>query len=282
MGSSPSAHHSDSGVKYNHIYVTRTQSKTPPSVRGATRQVLGPGEIDVGRYRIKLDDNIGSGMFGSVCQAHRIDSGEPIAAKGILVGDRWSQNDYLKAMAMEEGARMKRCSHENIAKLYDYCEHGNKVWLFMEFCNLGDLNHYLDGNPEMEFSEKLTIMNETSLAVSYLHDNHIVHRDIKPDNILMKSVSNKPVVKLGDFGYAKIYDYTLSQPTFSTKINRSTAGTPAFWAPEFFLQRDDLGYTASVDIFSLGLIFAMIYYYGPTNKSTFPISRKNYFCYFRK
>ena len=94
---------------------------------------------------------------------------------------------------------------------------------------------------------------------------------------MLKSVGNTPVAKLGDFGYAKIYDYTLSQPTFSTQINRTTVGTPAFWPPEFFQDRLNLEYTASVDVFSLGLIFAVVYYYGPTNKSTFPNSRKNHF-----
>ena len=147
----------------------------------------------------------------------------------------------------------------------------------MEFCDQGDLNHHLGKNPNISFNEKLRIMYESTLAVSYLHNHDIVHRDIKPENILMKSSDVKPVVKLGDFGYAKIYDYTVSQPTFSAQVNRTTAGTPSFWAPEFFLRRENLSYTASVDIFSLGLIFASVYNYGPTNKSTFPISGKALF-----
>ena len=155
-----------------------------PSIQRLDSEVskayAGPGEIDVGGYRINVEDVLGRGSFGSVCQAHVIDTGLPIAAKGILIADRFNQYDQMRSMAMDEGEKMKTCSHQNIVKLYDYYEHGNKVWLFMEFCDLGDLNNYLAQNEHIGFPEKFQIMNETTMAFSYLHRHDIVHRDIKP------------------------------------------------------------------------------------------------------
>ena len=180
-------------------------------------------------------------------------------------------------MAEEEGDTMKRVSHPNIVKLFEYCPHKDTVWLFMEFCDLGDLEKYLEMYPELPFQKRLRIMNETGLAVQHLHSHspQIVHRDIKPQNILMSDIGGKHVAKLSDFGYAKLYDHSLSQS--GSAFYTSMKGTTRYMAPEFFLcEEDELTYSASVDVFSLGLVFFVIKDYSPTSFSTFPVSGKSF------
>ena len=191
MGSNPSVQRNVSHMNNDEPDTPKNTGQSQTNRQQSLKQELGSSEIDVGGYRINVEDVIGRGSFGFVCQAHVLDSGLPIAAKGILIADRWNKYDELKSMAINEGERMKTCSHPNIVKLYDYHEYGNKVWLFMEFCDLGDLNHHLEQNPQMPFSEKLRLMNETAYAVSYLHRHDIIHRDIKPENILMKSIDDR-------------------------------------------------------------------------------------------
>ena len=147
----------------------------------------------------------------------------------------------------------------------------------MEFCELGDFDKYMKDNPSLSFPKRNRMMYEITCAVDYLHHHEppIIHRDIKPANALMTCVNGRHLAKLTDFGYAKIYDYSLSHPTFSTMLNRTAAGTPSYSAPEFFLKPNGiLEYTASVDVFSLGLMHAVLLQYSPDYKTTFPNSCK--------
>ena len=172
-------------------------------------------------------------------------------------------------MALSESEKMKAVDHQNIVKLFSFCRHEDTFWLFMEFCELGDFDKYMKNNPSLSVQKGLRMMYDITCAVDYLHhhDPPIIHRDIKPDG--------KHIAKLTDFGYAKIYDYSLSHPTFSTMLNKSSAGTPSYSAPEFFLKPNGiLEYTASVDIFSLGLMHAVLLQYSSDNPTTFPNSCK--------
>ena len=212
------------------------------------------GEVDIGDYRITVYPSIGSGAFGTVCEALYIPDRKTVAAKGIKVADQGRWYEERRAMAEEEGDTMKRVSHPNIVKLFEYCLHKDTVWLLIEFCSLGDLDKYLETYPKLPFESKLQIMNETGLAVQHLHSHspQIIHSDIKPQNILMSDIGGKHVAKLSDFGYAKLYDHSLSQS--GSAFYTSMKGTTRYMAQEFFLcEEGELTYSASV--FSLGLVF---------------------------
>ncbi|XP_075893614.1 serine/threonine-protein kinase pdik1l-A isoform X3 [Nelusetta ayraudi] len=124
------------------------------------------------------------------------------------------------------------------------------LWLVMEYCDGGDLNHYLLSRPPDTRSNQ-TIVKQLCSAVAFLHSLGITHRDLKPDNVLVCMTAKGPVVKVADFGLSKmsegVVDGDLTRQHFS-----STCGSDFYMAPEIWA---GLSYTAQADIFSLGVMF---------------------------
>lgn len=123
-------------------------------------------------------------------------------------------------------------------------------WLVMEYCDGGDLNQYiLSRPPNAECNH--AVLEQLSSAITFLHGCGVVHRDIKPDNILVRLTKAGPVMKVADFGLSKMVD----NPTDGVQ-NRlalsSTCGSDFYMAPEVWAGRS---YTAQADIFSVGVLF---------------------------
>ncbi len=114
-------------------------------------------------------------------------------------------------------------------------------------------------------------------AVFYLHshDPPVIHRDIKPENMLLSKQGDNVSILLSDFGFAKLHDYNVSQTgsAWYKVMHDSLKGTPRFMAPEFSLEEDTgLQYNAKVDVFSTGLVFAVLLLFSLENKSIHPLS----------
>ncbi|KAM6964986.1 serine/threonine-protein kinase pdik1l-B [Aplochiton taeniatus] len=124
------------------------------------------------------------------------------------------------------------------------------LWLVMEFCDGGDLNHYLLSRPP-DGQRNHCVVLQLSRAVAFLHRRGITHRDLKPDNVLVCLSPKGPVIKVADFGLSKMNkgqaDRDLTRQHFS-----STCGSDFYMAPEVWAGRS---YTAQADIFSLGVMF---------------------------
>ncbi|CDQ90778.1 unnamed protein product [Oncorhynchus mykiss] len=129
------------------------------------------------------------------------------------------------------------------------------LWLVMEYCDGGDLNHYLLSRPPVS-QRNHSVVQQLSSAMAFLHRLRIVHRDLKPDNVLVCLTRNGPLIKVADFGLSKMSveggqgtegDTSLTRQHFS-----STCGSDFYMAPEVW---GGLTYTAQADIFSLGVMF---------------------------
>ncbi len=198
---------------------------------------------------------IGSGSFGTVYRATD-PNGKEIAAKEI------SYDKYRPAKCITEVINSYKLprDHPNIIRIYDVKRHPDEfrreMWIFMEFCRLGDLDNFFRQNFEIaqEISLLHKLMVQIARGIEYLHNHDIVHRDIKPSNILVTDGEEhgQYVVKLTDFGLSKYLD-----PTGETSAMSSDVGTLLFKAPEYFEppQNGKLNYHRSVDTFPAGITF---------------------------
>ena len=167
-----------------------------------------------------------------------------VAAKSVDVSTKHSLDEIITDAEM-----LLRLDHQNV-KLFDIHQEENVVWIFMEICEYGDLNKFFSKN-NLTQQQILEVMTQIAGGVSYLHQNDIVHRDIKPDNILV--ARNSPIeIKLTDFDVSKFFE-----PYFETLALSTNVGTLAFKVPEFF-QRTQEGkfvYHCKVDIYAVGFTF---------------------------
>ncbi|NXD12180.1 PDK1L kinase, partial [Nothocercus nigrocapillus] len=152
------------------------------------------------------------------------------------------------------GQRCRRS--ESHLRLVETCLKGRRctdpaaasfLWFVMEFCDGGTMNEYLLARgPDARLNN--SFMRQLSSAVAFLHGHHIVHRDLKADNILVSHSCGRPVVKVADFGLSKVCQGkgNVNQHRFS-----SACGSNFYMAPEVW----EGHYTAKADIFALGVIF---------------------------
>lgn len=189
---------------------------------------------DIGRYRDA--ELIGCGGFASVYRAADDDHGRHVAVKvlrGCLGQDERRRFDRERQTMGMLGA------HPNIVPVHEsgYTEQG-EGFLVMELATGGSLRDRLDGSGPIPWTEAVSIITAIASAVQAAHDNGVLHRDIKPDNILIDQFASP---KLSDFGIAAV----ATDATATT----STTTTLAHAAPEILRGRPATG---AVDIYALG------------------------------
>ena len=158
---------------------------------------------------------------------------------------------------------IKEINHPNIVKLVEYKEDSNYHYCIMEYCNGGDIGSYLtkrkENNKPISEEEVQYIMKQVVDAIKYLHEKKIVHRDIKPDNLLIKYDTEEDL-KENNILKAKI---KLSGFEISSHIKEGgfldlVAGTLHYIAPEIDIQHKE--YNEKVDIWSLGVTFTDLFF----------------------
>jgi serine/threonine protein kinase len=198
----------------------------------------------VGDYRINHDIVLGKGGFGEVLKGEDIETKEPVAAKRIV----FDGSEKERASIMTEVNNLEKArGHPNVLQLLHHEEIGNVIWVITEFCDENHLSNFAKTR-SLDLKQKCDIMHQCASALAYMNELNIVHRDIKPDNILVSMEDGRPVVKMADFGLSKAF-------ADNTSVLMSTiAGTPFYWAPEqFAFPRPQ--YNKTVDTFSLGVIY---------------------------
>ena len=145
-------------------------------------------------------------------------------------------------LVMNELYIMKICQCPYIIKLYDIYETNSKIYIVMEQCKKGNLfDYFIDKNYKMKEDIVKEIIYKLLSVINYIHSLGIIHRDIKPDNILFFDEFNN--IRLIDFGLSKILG--------PNEKSTDCCGTLAFAAPELLEEKP---YTKSVDFWSLGIV----------------------------
>ena len=196
-------------------------------------------------YAIDYTNMIGNGSFGFVYLATNR-AGVEVAVKKVSFGQH-SKNEIEEA---EKCLRLPN-EHRNIIDIYDVLEDENNKYIFMEYCELGNLRKFFKRR-DLSTKEKVELMAQTADGIQHLHVNNIIHRDLKPENILVqKKTDGSPIVKLSDFGVSKFIDDGMNSAM------SSDVGSSAFKAPEFWKRDKDgkIYYKRSVDIFAAGMTF---------------------------
>ncbi|MEU2255033.1 serine/threonine-protein kinase [Nocardia xishanensis] len=193
-----------------------------------------------GRYR--LTDPIGTGAMGVVWRATDVRLRRTVAVKQLLLGPGLSREQALesKLRAMREGRIAARLHHPNAITVFDVAEEDGQPWLVMEYMNAPSLAAKLSGQRTLSPIEVAKIGAQAAAALAAAHDAGIMHRDVKPANLL---VADDGTVKITDFGISRaVGDVTVTATGF-------LAGTPAYLAPE--VARGENPEPAS-DVFALG------------------------------
>lgn len=192
-----------------------------------------------GRYEVL--NYIGGGGMSRVYLAHDVILGRDVAIK-VLNYD-FSNEEELKRRFMREALSATSLTHPNIVDIFDVGEDGDIHYLVMEYIDGQTLKEFIVSNGPLSPEEALPIMQQLVSAISNAHENGIVHRDVKPQNILMDHDGN---VKITDFGIAMALSATAH-----TKTN-SVLGTVHYLSPE--QARGGMA-TKKSDIYSVGIVF---------------------------
>lgn len=193
-----------------------------------------------GRYR--LTDPIGTGAMGVVWRATDVRLRRTVAVKQLLLGPGLTRSQALEAKmrAMREGRIAARLHHPNAVTVFDVAEEDGQPWLVMEYVNAVSLAALMREKGHLAPTEVARIGAKVAAALAAAHKAGIVHRDVKPANIL---VADDGTVKITDFGISRaIGDVTVTSTGF-------LAGTPAYLAPE--VARGENPESPS-DVFALG------------------------------
>ncbi len=200
--------------------------------------------------RYRLDQPIGAGAMGVVWRAHDVRLDRTVALKELLMqpGLAEVEAETARARAMREGRIAARLQHPHAICVYDVALDsgstgaGDRVvpWLVMEYLPSRSLATVLAEQGTLSPHEAARVGRQVAAALAAAHEAGIVHRDVKPGNIL-----------LGRDGTVKITDFGISRASWDATVTRTgvLAGTPAYFAPE--VARGELPGPAG-DVFSLG------------------------------
>uniref|UniRef100_A0A8C1IJ31 non-specific serine/threonine protein kinase n=1 Tax=Cyprinus carpio TaxID=7962 RepID=A0A8C1IJ31_CYPCA len=202
---------------------------------------------------------LGDGAFGKVFKAQNKQTGIFAAAKVIDTKTEDELEDYMVEIDI-----LASCDHHNIVKLLDAFYYESKLWILIEFCAGGAIDAVM-----LELERPLTepqirvVCKQTLDALQYLHDNKVIHRDLKAGNILLSLDGD---VKLADFGVS-------AKNTKTIQRRDSFIGTPYWMAPEVVMceTSKDRPYDYKADIWSLGVTLIELAQIEPPNHEMNPM-----------
>ncbi len=202
----------------------------------------------IGRY--KLLQQIGEGGFGVVFMAEQREPVQRrVALKIIKLG-----MDTRQVVARFEAERqaLAMMEHPNIAKVLDAgATESGRPFFVMELVRGDPITEYCDRN-SLSTRERLELFRQVCHAVQHAHQKGVIHRDLKPTNVLVTIFDGKPIPKIIDFGIAKATSARLTEKTLFTE-HRQLIGTPAYMSPEQ-AEMSGVDIDTRSDVYSLGVL----------------------------
>ncbi|CAB3410832.1 unnamed protein product [Caenorhabditis bovis] len=194
--------------------------------------------------RYETIKHLGEGQFANVYLAKDFETGEVVAIKKIKLGSREEAKDGINRTALREIKLLKEIQHDNIIGLRDVIGHRTSIQLVFDFMET-DLEQVVKDHSIILMPAHIkNITMQTLLGLEFLHAHWILHRDLKPNNLLMNNMGR---VKLADFGLARFF----GSPN---KVYTHQVVTRWYRAPELLYGARSYG--TGIDIWSIGCIVA--------------------------
>ncbi|MEM1180727.1 MAG: protein kinase [Acidobacteriota bacterium] len=206
---------------------------------------LRPGSVLAGRYR--LDEVVGKGNFGVVYRGHHLELDMPVAIK--LLHAQVAGGDALQRFR-SEGRSAVRIRHANAVTVYDFgVTEAGAAYLIMEFLEGEPLSANLRRERRLHPKRVAEILTPVCDVLEAAHKQDLVHRDVKPENVFLQRSGNGEIVKVLDFGIAKLVGEHVARENLTAE--GFVLGTPAYMAPERLRNRL---YDGRSDVYSLGVM----------------------------
>lgn len=193
-----------------------------------------------GRYL--LGEVIGKGGMAVVYKAYDFRTGRTVAVK--VLRDQYSQDAEFVRRFQQEAEAASAITHENLIDIYDVGEQNGTRFIVMEYVDGMTLKSLIKEHGALDNYSAITIARQICTALQVAHDAHIIHRDIKPQNILL---DRKGIAVLADFGIAKTSD----TQTITGDGEGGVLGSVHYFSPE---QARGEGANACSDLYSLGVV----------------------------
>lgn len=192
-----------------------------------------------------MGEVLGSGSMACVYKVRQRSDGQEFAAKCVCAPDAES-----RVVLKQEYEILKYGRHDNVVQAHAFCENKGDIWLVLELCSDGNVEDYVHRQGPLPERRARVLARQLMDAVDFLHCRRVVHRDVKPANLLLQH--HAEVLKLADFHIAR----RLGTQSGSCLMMLSHRGTPLYCAPEL---RFDRQWNERVDIWATGLsIFFML------------------------
>ena len=202
-----------------------------------------PGQIEVLGDRYLLQSRIGRGGMATIYRARDLQMDRDVAVK--MLREVYSTNPKFVTRFLREARAASALKHPNIVQVYDYGQTDGNYYIVMELVEGTDLRSYLSSHDVLDVDRAIIIAHDIALGLGAAHRRGIVHRDVKPQNVLIGIDGS---IKLTDFGIVSLYKNANAERLTTSGM---TLGTVQYFAPE---QAQGEIVSPAADVYALGIV----------------------------
>src|SRR5215469_13086903 len=200
-------------------------------------------QIDVLGERYQIQDPIGRGGMATIYRGRDLRTDRVVAIK--VLREVYSTDPKFVTRFQREAKAASSLQHPNIVQVFDYGQSDGNYFIVMELVEGTDLRRYLRSRGVLAIDRAIIIAHDVALGLGAAHRRQIVHRDVKPQNVL---VGRDGSIKLTDFGIASVYKDINAERLTTTGM---TLGTVQYYAPE---QAQGEIVSPAADVYALGIV----------------------------